>query len=416
MAKKLLNNGYGIVSDEHYSDDKGTYFLNDWHSKVYTDSDLIETYELKSNITVLYVLSLGTISDKFGKIVPIITVADDSAFNIDGEHTPKTYKLPLEYGTVVSQLMESIYIKENGGTIFPNYLAIDQSDKSIFPIIVTDPSTYRSFQTDGRPLVSTNSIKFGKSTWLDESKIRLAFQQNFADSSEYSSLLKNGAIYTNLLHIIRKMNRLHELVPTNLELYRINDPLAIDIHISILLQLVEELIEAISQFKYSLKDKASFNLLISDIRKGTDMIFLKSGKNLKELVSSDQRAYDILLTLRAANGEHMSQIKPDKNENKNKKYSLLTSKNIVQLAEYYGLSLFIKSRSKSNFSIKKSFEIMSERAPKDNELVCYPSEFLVIVSGVPEDSKYDLLPLYIYMDEIYDYIEYIYRRLVNFKK
>lgn len=415
MTKRILDNGYGVVNNENYSDDKGDYMLNNWHSKVYRDPDLIETYNLENNITVAYVLSLGLMIDKFGEIVPIITIGDDLKFNIDGNHAPKIYKLPSEYEDIVRQLLNTIYIKENGGTIFPNYLAINKLSKAIYPIIVTDPSTYRSFQIAGRPLISKNSMKIGKSNWLDESKIRLAFQQNFEDVNEYDSLLKNGAIYTNLLHVVRKINRLHELVPTNLELYRINDTLAIDIHISVLLQLVEELIEAISQFKYSLKNKESIDLLIGNIKKGTATIFSKSGKSLDQFIKPNQRAYDILLTLRASNGEHMSQIKPDKSD-KNKKYSLLTSKNIVQLADYYGVSLFVNSRSTSSLPIKKSFEKMSVRLPKDDELICYPSEFLVIVSGKPEASKYDLIPIYIYMDEIYDYIEYIYRQLVNYKK
>ena len=415
MTKRTLDNGYGVVSNENYSDDKGQYMLNDWHSKVYRNPDLIEAYDLEDDITVLYVLLLGTKTDRFGEIVPIITVGDDSKFNTDGDHAPKTYKLPSEYGDIVKQLVAVILLKENFGTIFPNYLAIDKSRKAIYPIIVTDPSTYRSFQTDGRPLVSNNDIKFGKSMWLDEAKIRLSFQRNFGDVTEYNSLLKNGAIYTNLIHIIGKINRLHDLVPTNLELYRMNDPLAIDIHISVLLQLVEELIEAVSQFGYSLKNKESFDLLIGDIKKGTDLIFSKSGKSLKSFIKPTQRAYDILLTLRAANGEHMSQITPDKN-NKNKKYSLLVSKTISQLNEYYGLALFVNSRSTSSSSVKGSFEHVSEYLPKDNEFDRYPSEFLVIVPGKLEDSKYDLIPIYIYMDEIYDYIEYVYRKLINYKK
>lgn len=415
MTKRTLDNGYGIVSNENSSDDKGTYILNDWHSKVYTDPDLIETYDLKNNITVVYVLALGIIVDKFGKVIPIITVADDLEFNTVGKHTPKTYKLPSEYDAAVKSLVDVIFIKENGGTIFPNYLAIDKSRKAIYPIIVTDPSTYRSFQTDGRPLVSKNNMKSGESMWLDESKIRLSFQQNFEDVNEYNSLLKNGAIYTNLLHIIRKINRLHQLVPTNLELYRMNDPLAIDLHISILLQLVEELIEAVSQFEYSLKNKESFGLLTGDIKKGTDFTFSKSGKSLKPFIKPKQRSYDILLMLRAANGEHMSQITPYKSD-KNKKYSLLVSKTIAQLNEYYGLALFVNSRSTSGSSVKGSFEHVSEYLPKGNEFDRYPSEFLVIVSSEPEDSKYDLIPIYIYMDEIYDYIEYIYRKIVNYKK
>lgn len=414
--KRTLNNGYGIVHDDGYcSDDKGMYIRNDWHSKVYVDPDLIETYDLKNEITVLYVLSLGTMTDRIGEIVPIITIGDDSKFNTEGDHSPKTYKLPSEYGLIVERLVDVIFFKENGGTIFPNYLAIDKARKAIYPIIVTDPSTYRSFQTDERPLVSNNEIELGKLMWLDEAKIRLSFQRNFGNVFEYNSLLKNGAIYTNLIHVIRKINRLHDQYPTNLELYFMNDSLGIDLHISILLQLVEELIEAVSQFEYSLKNKESFDLLIGKIKKGTDLTFSKSGKSLKPYTKPKQRAYDILLTLRAANGEHMSQIRPNKSD-KNKKYSLLVSKTIAQLNEYYGLALFVNNRSTSSSPVKGSFEHVSEYLPKDNDFNRYPSEFLVIVSGEPEDSKYDLIPIYIYMDEIYDYIEYIYRQLINYKK